>query len=163
MVTNLPVPYDLYIGDPISRLLTMGLMSVKHSVLIVTALKALSTSRRPLLSCKSMSASSPLCSPSCSLKSKAEWQILQLYCWENYWNFCVCQHQEYWIRSQGQQGFQCKVLEMPEFTENKMFWKYDGNWRITVQKYSQTKRIYLTILCLSTLLYMISWKFKRLA
>ena len=99
-----------------------------------------------------MSASFPLCFPSCSLKSKAEWQILQLYCWENYWNFCVCQHQEYWIRSQGQQGFQCKVLEMPEFTENKMFWKYDGNWRITVQKYSQTKRTNLTLLRLSTLL-----------
>ena len=31
-----PVPYDFCIGDPISRLLTVGSMPVEHSVLIVS-------------------------------------------------------------------------------------------------------------------------------
>ena len=38
MLTNPPVPYDFCIGVPISRLLTMGSMPIKHSVLNVKAL-----------------------------------------------------------------------------------------------------------------------------
>ena len=35
MLTNLPVPYDICVCNPISRLLTMRSMPVKQSVLIV--------------------------------------------------------------------------------------------------------------------------------
>ena len=38
MLTNLPVPYDFCVGDPISRLLTVGSTPVLRSVLNVKAL-----------------------------------------------------------------------------------------------------------------------------
>ena len=40
MLTNLPVLYDLCVGDPISRLLTVGSTPIKHSVLNVKAVVA---------------------------------------------------------------------------------------------------------------------------
>ena len=35
MLTNLPIPYDFCVGNPISCLLTVGSMPVQHSVLNV--------------------------------------------------------------------------------------------------------------------------------
>ena len=41
MLTNQPVPYDFCVGDPISRLLTVGSTPLKHSVCLNSVLKAL--------------------------------------------------------------------------------------------------------------------------
>ena len=38
MLTNPPIPYDFCVGDPISRLLTLGSTPVQHSILNVKAL-----------------------------------------------------------------------------------------------------------------------------